>query len=53
MLPAPDPGNVIFDPFMGVGTTGVSAVKKGRKFVGSELNCEYITAADLRIATCI
>lgn len=47
---ASNPGGVIFDPFMGVGTTGVSAVKKGRRFVGSELNFEYITAADQRIA---
>lgn len=50
---ASNPGGIVFDPFMGVGTTGVSAIKKGRRFVGSELNCEYLTAADKRIALCI
>ena len=41
---------VIFDPFMGVGTTGVAAVKNGRRFVGSELNSEYVIAAEQRIS---
>lgn len=50
---ASNPGNVVFDPFMGLGTTGVSAVRSGRKFVGSELNCEYLTAAERRIASLI
>jgi len=36
---------------MGVGTTGVSSVKKGRRFIGSELNCDYVTAANKRIAS--
>ncbi|WP_051091825.1 site-specific DNA-methyltransferase [Methylosarcina fibrata] len=30
------PGGLIFDPFMGSGTTGVSALKSGRKFIGCE-----------------
>mgnify|MGYP003004493920 CR=1 FL=1 len=48
---ASNEGDVIFDPFMGVGTTGVSSVKKGRRFIGSELNCDYVTAANKRIAS--
>ena len=48
---ASNPGDIVFDPFMGVGTTGVSSVKKGRRFIGSELNCDYVTAANKRIAS--
>ena len=32
----------ILDPFMGIGTTALAAEKSGRKFVGYELNPEYI-----------
>ena len=46
-----NPNDIVFDPFMGVGTTGVSTIRNGRKFVGSELNYKYITAADDRIAS--
>lgn len=37
-----NPGDVIFDPFMGSGTTGKMAVKLGRKFVGIEISRQYI-----------
>ena len=32
-----NPGDVIFDPYSGIGSTGYMAIKTGRKFVGSEL----------------
>ncbi len=35
-------GDLIFDPFSGSSTTGVAAVKLGRKFVGTELEKEFI-----------
>jgi len=35
------PGDVILDPFGGSGTTGVEALKLGRKFVGVEIAPEY------------
>lgn len=41
--------DVILDPFMGSGTTGVAALKAGRKFVGYENNEEYIELANRRI----
>jgi len=33
--------DIILDPFMGSGTTGIAAVKTGRKFIGIELEKEY------------
>ena len=43
------PDAVVFDPFMGSGTTGVAAVKLGRKFTGID-NCEeYVNIANKRI----
>ncbi len=35
------PGDFIFDPFLGSGTTAVVATKLGRRFCGIELNKEY------------
>lgn len=43
------PGEVVFDPFMGSGTTGVSCVNLGRKFVGIEMNSQYFDLACSRI----
>lgn len=40
---------VIYDPFMGSGTTGVAAVTCGRRFVGYEINSEYQERAMQRI----
>lgn len=45
-----EPGQVVMDPFLGVGTAGVSAVKLGRKFIGIELDPEYFAIAQERIA---
>jgi len=41
--------DVVFDPFMGVGSTGVAAVGLRRKFIGFEMESEYYTAAERRI----
>jgi len=41
--------NVILDPFMGTGTTGVVAKKLNRKFIGIELTKEYLNIATARI----
>jgi hypothetical protein len=40
----------VFDPFTGSGTTCVVALNHGRKFIGTELNPEYIKIATDRIA---
>lgn len=44
------PGDIVFDPFMGSGTTGVAAIKSGRRFVGIELEKEWFDVAAKRIA---
>ncbi|CAJ5322910.1 DNA methylase [Burkholderia pseudomallei] len=35
------PGDVVFDPFFGSGTTGQVAQRLGRRFIGFELNPDY------------
>ena len=40
---------VIFDPFMGVGSTGVAAMELNRKFIGFEISPEYFKAAENRL----
>ena len=47
----PDGSNTILDPFMGSGTTGVSAVQMGRKFIGIEREPKYFNIACQRIET--
>lgn len=41
--------DVVLDPFLGSGTTAAVASKLGRKFVGTELNPDYIEIADTRL----
>ena len=42
-------GDVILDPFMGSGTTGVACKALGRDFIGIELDDEYFNIAKKRI----
>jgi site-specific DNA-methyltransferase (adenine-specific) len=44
------PGELICDPFMGSGTTGVAAVRYGRKFIGIDENPKWFDLACRRIA---
>jgi DNA modification methylase len=43
-------GETILDPFMGSGTTGVAAVKLGRRFIGIEIEPKYFDIACRRIS---
>jgi site-specific DNA-methyltransferase (adenine-specific)/modification methylase len=41
--------DVVFDPFMGVGSTGVAALLNGRNFIGIEIDEYYFMAAEKRM----
>lgn len=49
ILASSKPGDVIFDPFLGSGTTSVVAKKLGRNYCGIELNQEYAMLAEKRL----
>jgi DNA modification methylase len=42
-------GGVVLDPFLGSGTTAIVARKNNRRFVGCELNPEYVKMAKRRL----
>ncbi len=44
-----DQADVVLDPYMGSGTTGVACMNLGRKFIGMEVNPEYFAVACERI----
>ncbi len=44
-------GDVVLDPFMGSGTTGVVSKRLGRHFIGIELDNDYFNIAKNRINT--
>ena len=41
--------NIVLDPFMGSGTTGVACANLGRKFIGIEIERKYFDIACERI----
>lgn len=45
-----DEGDLVYDPFMGSGTTAEVALRLNRKFIGSELDKGYIKVANDRIS---
>ena len=44
-----NPNEIVFDPFMGVGSCGIAAEQLGRKFIGIELDSNYYETAKSRI----
>jgi DNA modification methylase len=43
-----NPGDLVVDPFAGYGTTGIVALKTGRRFLGCEKILTDAEAADVR-----
>lgn len=43
------PGDIVLDPFNGSGTTGLVALRHGRKYIGIDLNEEYLNLTNKRL----
>lgn len=50
ILMSSDADDVILDPFIGTGTTAVAAKRLGRKYVGIELDPQYVKIAQDKLA---
>jgi len=48
-----NPGDVVLDPFMGSGSTGVACVRYNRPFIGIEINGKYFDLACRRIEAAV
>lgn len=44
------PGGVILDPFCGSASTGVGALRRGRRFIGCEVDPHWVSVSDQRMA---
>jgi site-specific DNA-methyltransferase (adenine-specific) len=42
-------GQTVLDPFLGSGTTGIASIKKGRKFIGFEIEKKYVDMSIKRL----
>ena len=49
ILASSQPGDIVFDPFLGSGTTNVVAKKLGRHYCGVEINEQYCLWAEKRL----
>ena len=49
ILAGAPPAGVVLDPFMGSGTTALTALEEGRRFIGIELNPKYVKLSAARI----
>lgn len=49
ILASTEEGHVILDPFCGSGTTGVEAVRYGRKFIGIDVSEEFLEISKKRL----
>jgi hypothetical protein len=45
-----EPGDLVLDPFAGSGTTGVACIRRGRRFLGAELDADVAAIATARLA---
>lgn len=44
-----NPGDIVLDPFMGSGTTGVAALRMGRRFIGFDRDGTFVDLAQKRL----
>jgi len=45
-----DEGDIVIDPFIGSGTTGLAALKDNRHFIGYEIDPDYVKLAEKRLS---
>jgi len=43
------PGDVVWDPFCGSGTTAIESVRKGREFIGNDINALAILITEAKL----
>ena len=46
-------GDLVYDPFLGSGTTAVMAIETNRNWIASEINADYCSISEARITTAI
>lgn len=47
-----NPGDIVFDCFMGAGTTQAVAMKLGRRFIGADINVGAVHTTTKRLINC-
>jgi len=47
------PGELVCDPFMGSGSTGVAAINHKRRFIGCDIDAESVNYAEERLKGCL
>lgn len=50
LLIASNPNDIVFDPFMGVATTGEASLKNNRRFIGTDIEYKYVQASLKRLS---
>ncbi|WP_084111984.1 DNA methyltransferase [Gloeomargarita lithophora] len=51
ILASSDPGDLVLDPFVGVGTCPVVCKRHGRNFIAFETKAEFVTVAEERLSS--
>lgn len=46
-------GDIVFEPFMGGGSTGVASIMSGRQFIGCEVDDKYFNVSVNRVKGCL
>jgi site-specific DNA-methyltransferase (adenine-specific) len=49
LLMSSDEGDIVFDPFVGTGTTAIAAKKLGRKFIGIDIDPKYVEITNKKL----